>query len=444
MRDLTPVLAVFLAGLVFFALELHLALVFTFAAGSAAVVFLGVIVVAQLVLLAAYMAVGFLPPTTLRLAPLVLAGAGTVAALVLGPAPAADLTGALLRSAPLLLVALAAGMILPAALRRGSTQQTAFPLLTVSNAGAALGLLASGLVLSGQLPGLRTGLLAGLGVVACALHARSPAGPRPPVTSSGGARRTIFFSSALATLWYMTVHERTEMLLPAVPELWVASLLIFLASYAVALKVGGRYRLIAAVAVVAILGADLAGGTWAGILALAGMLAGCLAANVTLRDALGRHGGYRGALIAAAGGLSGGLLAAVVAPLTVSTSIQLVLVVSALVLVVAGPRPKGLAFAAFALVVSLGTLHIADARRPGERTATIRTLYGEYQAREYGIPRSTQHHRVLFHRGTVHGAQYTDDRVDDLPVSYYSNFSGIGLAIQALRSWVSPVRSRVP
>jgi spermidine synthase len=434
MRDFTPVLAVFLAGLVFFALELHLALVFTFAAGSAAVVFLGVIVVAQLVLLAAYLAVGFLPPPTLRFAPLVLAGAGAVVALALGPAPAADLPGALLRAVPLLFVALAAGMILPAALRGGSTRQTAFPLLTVSNAGAALGLLASGLVLSGQLPEIRTGLLAGLAVVAGALHARNPAGPRPPDPTSDGARRTLFFSSALATLWYMTVHERTEMLLPAVPELWVASLLIFLASYAVALKIGRRSGIALVAAVAATLGASFAGGPWAGVLALTGMLAGCLAANATLRDALDHHGGYRGALVAAAGGLSGGLVAAIVAPLTVSTSVQLVLVIGALVLVVAGPRPRGFAFVALAVAVTAGALHLADARRPGERAATMRTLYGEYEAREYGAPGSVQHHRVLFHRGTAHGAQYTDERVVDLPVSYYSNFSGIGLAIQALRT----------
>jgi spermidine synthase len=434
MRDLTPVLAVFLAGLVFFALELHLALVFTFAAGSVAAVFLGVIVVAQLVLLGAYLAVGFLPPPTLRFAPVVLAGAGTVVALALGPAPAADLPGALLRAVPLLFVALAAGMILPGSLRGGSTQRTAFPLLTVSNAGAALGLLASGLVLSGQLPELRTGLLAGLAVLAGALHARNPAGSRPPVLSSGGARRIIFFSSGLATLWYMTVHERTETLLPAVPELWVASLLIFLASYAIALKIGNKYGIAVVVAVAATLGANFAGGPWAGVLALTGMLAGCLAANATLRDALDRHGGYRGALVAAAGGLSGGLVAAIVAPLTVSTTVQLILVVGALVLVVVGPRPRGLALVTLALVVSAGTLHLAEARRSGERTATMRTLYGEYEGREYGAARSAQHHRVFFHRGTVHGAQYTDERVNDLPVSYYSNFSGIGLAIEALRT----------
>ena len=436
MRDLTATLAVFLAGLVFFGLELHLALVFTFAAGSSAAVFLGVVLVAQLVLLGSYLAVGSVPASKLRFVPLALAGAGGLMALVIGPAPASDLAGAIIRSSPLLLVALAAGMILPAALRRGSTRQTAFPLLTVSNAGAAIGLLASGLVLSGQLPELRTGLLLGLGVLACALHALEPAGPQPTTTPTTGARRVIFLSSALATLWYMTVHERTETMLPAVPELWVVSLLIFLGSYAVALKITGGHRMAAIAAMVGItatLGADLAGGVWAAVFALIGMLAGCLAANATLRDALGRHGGYRGALLAAGGGLTGGLVATIVAPLTVSTSLQLALVATSLVLVVARPGPRGLVLATFTLVVVLGTVHFADSRRPGERVATIRTLYGEYEAREFGVSGSTQHHRVLFHRGTVHGAQYTDERVDDLPVAYYSNYSGVGLAIQALR-----------
>jgi spermidine synthase len=433
MRDLTSLVAVFLAGLVFFALELHLALVFTFAAGSSATVFLGVIVLFQLVLLCAYLAVSDLPPGLLRFGPLAVTGAGTIGVLSLGTAVDSGLGAALARSVPLFCVALAAGMILPAELRRGSTGRATFPLLTVSNAGAALGLVLSGLVLSGQVPQLRAGLLLSLALLAAALHARRPGGPVLPVIKTGRTTWTIFFSSGLATLWYMTVHERTETLLPAVPELWGISLLIFLASYAVALKMGRGRRVTAAVGVAATLGASFTGGIWAAVLALTGMLAGCLAANATLRDALGKHGGYRGALFAASGGLTGGIVAAIGAPLTVSTSVQLVLVTGALALVVGGARPRGIAFAVFVLFVSLGALHVAEARRAGSSLATVRTLYGEYEAREFGTPQSVQHHRVLFHRGTVHGAQYTDPRVRDLPVAYYSNYSGVGLAVEALQ-----------
>jgi len=150
-------------------------------------------------------------------------------------------------------------------------------------------------------------------------------------------------------------------------------------------------------------------------------------------------------LMIAAGGALGGLFVAVIAPLIFTDYFELqwgLLLCGLLLLLVcareANPGGSNLWRRLVCLWLSAGlvALSIALWRQAHESTGLIvyrsRTFYGVLKVLKYDGDKPDQHAFGLFHGRTLHGLQFTDPTLAAWPTTYYSEKSGVGLALRAL------------
>jgi spermidine synthase len=147
-------------------------------------------------------------------------------------------------------------------------------------------------------------------------------------------------------------------------------------------------------------------------------------------------------LIVSAGGALGGLLVAVVAPLTFDAYYELGIGMTVLALLAALRfaqlgRVQGLVSLAVVMGVAAcaaydGLTYHRDVR------VSERGFYGVLRVKEYGSPGETSHLRRLVHGAIMHGEQYMSGERRRFITTYYQETSGIGLAIRSRQA--QPVR----
>jgi spermidine synthase len=150
-------------------------------------------------------------------------------------------------------------------------------------------------------------------------------------------------------------------------------------------------------------------------------------------------------LFIAAGGAAGGVFVAVIAPLIFNTYAELPwgLFCCGLLLLIACARDPALAnstpwrrlacsWLGFGVVV-LGLALLAQSRKfAGTRVFMSRNFYGVLSLFEGFKDNSDWHHLALFHGRTTHGLQFFHPVGATWPTAYYTDNSGVGLAVFAL------------
>lgn len=421
------------AAATLFFLELHTGHRLLPRLGGGAIVWLGTVVMFQVLLLVAYAST--LLPWSERVRTAVV-----VTALILGAALGPGTV------AGLLLIGLALPTFLPGMLRSGTDapRATRGRWIAGSNLGSLLG-LATYAVLEPVLGIARGDLL--LRVVLLALAAglasqwrilsREVATRWPRYRPSAPA----VLAAGVGVFWYMSLHARIEATFPASPQLWAVTLGLYLMSFAIPFVAGegAAWRRVTTAAALIALGLVVVlerrlveHATLVGILAL---LAGCTAAHAVLRDRFDSGRPWlHGAVDAALGGAMAGILTLVALPITLTTAQQLGLamaVLAALLWREPLARPARLAV----LVVAIaGAFTISfTARGPGRVVQTVRSWYGEFTVREYDAHSPLHRHYALYHQQTIHGAQYLSPELLDLPTAYFSIYSGVGIALRSLQ-----------
>ena len=406
--------------------------------GGGAVVWLGTLVMFQVLLLLAYAST--LLPWSERMRTGVVISALALGA-ALGPGSVAGL----------LIIGLALPTFLPGMLRSGTDAPAATRgrWIAASNLGSLAGLAIYALlepvlgIARGDLV-LRVMLLAlaiGLG-----LQLRAQASAPPTGWPRYRPAMATVLAAGVGVFWYMSLHARIEATLPASPQLWALTLGLYLVSFALPFLAGegAAWRRVTTVAALVALGLVVmlerqfpARLPLVGVIAL---LAGCTAAHAVLRDRFdGGRPWLHGAVDAALGGAIAGTLTLVVLPITLTTAQQLGLaMVTLAVLLWREPlaRPARLAVMVVA-VVGAGSIAFVH-QGPGRLVQTVRSWYGEFSVREYDAHSPLHRHYALFHQQTIHGAQYLSPQLVDLPTAYFSIYSGVGIALRALQRTRGP------
>jgi hypothetical protein len=150
-------------------------------------------------------------------------------------------------------------------------------------------------------------------------------------------------------------------------------------------------------------------------------------------------------LMIAAGGALGGVLVALVAPLVFNDYLELpwgLLLCVLLLLAVCwwrwspGCHPRWRWLTVGWLTAGLATLAVLLWPQLRARNDPLnrksRNFYGVLTVRESDREEPGLWHRVLVHGRTLHGLQFTDDSRAAWPTCYYTENSGVGLAMQAL------------
>lgn len=457
LRPLIP----FAASAAFFSLELHSAASLLPHLGASPIVWLATVASFQGVLLLAYVSMPRLSQWRAHPAILFIMTLPLVfSALQLRHGTLHD--GTLARTLwgvhiPVLLASFSLAAVFPGLLLQRSERASRALFFIASNAGAAAGLLSYAFYLGGFRIGERLGVLLivtlaslsgyAMSVWPPAATGRESVGPDPAAGAS--ARLSLVFLGAASTFWYLTAHHRAETVLPATPELWALTLLLFLLSYVTAfsLKITPHVAAIglAFLASLLVSVSEVAPRALGVIPLLLGVLAGCHACHAMVHRHLQRAtvSPHAAAVLTATGGTAAGALATLGAPLATSTETQMAVAAAIMLLAVSFGWPGGGKYRRVVLVVlamgaTLGTQGWSNHQRPGTRVLRARGLNGEYEVRHVDGHSPIQDRRVLYHQGTVHGAQYLDSRVESLPVSYYSHFTGMGLSMRAIRTQASP------
>ncbi len=148
-------------------------------------------------------------------------------------------------------------------------------------------------------------------------------------------------------------------------------------------------------------------------------------------------------LLIAIGGALGGIFVAVIAPLIFNVYSELYLGVAACVLLVLLTDRRKLLVRSVRMRIWAGTLlacataaiffHASQFGLYTRTLANTRNFFGVLTITE-ADPDDPQMHRLIMKHGTTfHGLQFVDDRKSRRPTTYYSESSGVGLAIAALR-----------
>lgn len=135
-------------------------------------------------------------------------------------------------------------------------------------------------------------------------------------------------------------------------------------------------------------------------------------------------------LAAAAGGALGGVFVALAAPVLFNSYLELpVAIILCLVLALVfffGYKPRRL----WRLSVVLAfTFFLAAKLREGDSVLEIRNFHGALRVVDSGG--SGQRIRTLYHGGIRHGTEYLSSDGGRIPTTYYTPFSGIGMAMAA-------------
>ena len=332
-------------------------------------------------------------------------------------------------------------------------------LYVLSNAGSLTALLAYPILIEPRMASGRQSLwwsvaFAGFAIVSGALAWRAQRGAdRPDVAMPAAGPPTL----TVQLLWLLWPACGTGLLLAttsaitqdvaAVPLLWIAPLAAYLLTYMAAF--GGIYsRLIWVTLFVVSIGTYyfVASGpsianvkVYAAILFVA-LVSGCMVCHgelARLRPAVARLTEYY--LAIAVGGSFGGLFVAVAAPLLFDSYLELPLLylgTAALLLhAVAGPiagrRLPRRAWLASAVTVALflaGAVTVAQTQRRTNAVARARSPYGVLTVTD---DRSGDRPmRRLYHGRILHGSQFRAPSLRSRATSYYSEGSGVDIAIR--------------
>ena len=425
---------VLLASATLFFLELHVGQALAPALGGGASVWLTTVLGFQMLLLAGYASASF--ALDLRRHHLFSA------ALLLAGAMVWDLGPRVAPSLGLGTVAAVIGLttVLPLALRGGADVEgsTRGRWIAFSNFGALLGLFAYAVAepsmgLSTAATSIRVVLVAVAAMLL--LRARGREVDRPVYVP----RVTAVLSAGVGVYWYMSEHARLEATLPPSVQLWALTLGLYLLSFALPFLRRATIAPVRWIALaVALTAAFLAETSTADVRIFAGLIAlfvGSWSAHAALRDDFETERPWtHGAVDAALGGAIAGGLALVVSPMILVTDEQLVVAGLALVaLEIARLRSRVLGRVAAAAVAVIATVFVlTQPLQDADTLETVRTWYGEFRVVEHNAGDPLHHHLTLKHQDTVHGAQYLADGFRDLPVTYYSIYSGAGLALNAI------------
>ena len=348
--------------------------------------------------------------------------------------------------------------LLQAWFARARPNQNPYRLFAVSNFGSLVALLGYPFLLEPYLGGagqvsLWSWLFAGFAVLCAAVAWLTPKTlplSRPVAEVRSTAKSPYWLWIALAatgSVLLLAVTNHLTQNVAAVPLLWLVPLTIYLLSFIITFESEGWYRpeylcyvLLAAIGVMGWmlvetdfqfdLGVQLA-------IFLPGLFLACLFCHgelYRLRPAPARLTGFY--LAISAGGALGGLLVAVVAPLTLRGYHELGIGLVALALLAA------LRFASIngvarwgSLLVLLGIAGCAaydGFRYQRDVRVSTRSFYGVLRVKEYGIPGSEAHLRRLVHGAIMHGEQYMHDKFRRELTTYYHQDSGIGAAIRSI------------
>jgi SAM-dependent methyltransferase len=143
-------------------------------------------------------------------------------------------------------------------------------------------------------------------------------------------------------------------------------------------------------------------------------------------------------LTISAGGVVGGLLVAVIAPLVFNAFYELGIALLALAVLAAirfAPLNPVARWASLAMVLAVAGCAAYDGSRFLKGVlVSERNFYGVIRVKEYGTPGGEFHLRRLVHGVIMHGEQYMNGERRLEPTTYYMTTSGIGLAIEAAKA----------
>jgi hypothetical protein len=326
-----------------------------------------------------------------------------------------------------------------------------YRLYALSNAGSMLGLLAYPFLVEPFLPlSVQAWAAAGLFLAyfaAMAVLAWRAAGAEAPVREHrAGARRGRelsgwIFTAMAGTLLLMAVTNVATTELSGLPLLWVLPLAVYLATFILAFDgrlelEGGRFQalamalfLLALALVPAALRAP--GLVWTTCLLMVALSAGCLFVHgrlYALRPPPERLSGFY--LAIALGGVLGGAVVGVAAPLLFNRMWELPLAVAMVGAVAFLGRREGPPLRWVRLASALGCLVlaaravVAEVRSPDR---SYRDFYG--QVRVATLAQGNL--KVMLHGRTLHGLELMDQ--PRRPLAYYQPSSGIARAIASVR-----------
>jgi hypothetical protein len=347
-----------------------------------------------------------------------------------------------------------------------------YRLYALSNAGSLLALLSYPFLIEPAVPrsvqawGWTVGF--GVFVAGCALCARElwKQGASAPVeevspgqaaaleegSTRPGLGRTLAWLglSACASVLLLATTNQLSQDVAAGPFLWVLPLAIYLLTFIIAFEREALYSrtLFSVLLIVSVAGVTrvtVAGPhTPLGLQLLAhggALLAGCMVCHgelYRLRPAPRHLSAFY--LWVSVGGVLGGIIVSIVAPRVFVTFAEYPLALAACSVIALGaalqssPGEERLArlgrnFRMFLLsfvAVGLGVA-VVDFRR--EIRLTARNFFGVVQVVELGKGKPAEHRFTLKHGTIAHGVQYTDPALRRLPMSYFTQESGLGLAI---------------
>jgi spermidine synthase/MFS family permease len=259
--------------------------------------------------------------------------------------------------------------------------------------------------------------------------------------------------SATGSVLLLAVTNHLTQNVAAVPLLWLAPLTLYLLTFIIAFEGGNWYRPQYLWPLVLVW---LAGMAWLLVddnyhfdlpmqlgMFLPGLFLGCLFCHgelYRLRPAPQHLTAFY--LIVSAGGALGGLLVAVVAPLTLDAYYELGIGLAVLALLAALRfaqlgRVQGLVSLAVLMGVTACAAYDAFHYHRDVRVSE-RGFYGVLRVKEYGSPGETSHLRRLVHGAIMHGEQYLHDSRRRFITTYYQETSGIGVAIKSRQE--GPIR----
>jgi spermidine synthase len=331
----------------------------------------------------------------------------------------------------------------------------------VSNAGSLLALAAYPFAveprfgLRAQAVGVGLVFVAWAALVLRLCVAPVPSSP-PPVLSGGegggeGERRGGWFAlSALGTLFLSATNNVMCQDVAPTPLLWALPLALYLLSFIVTFAGEGRWNRpalhgalwlvgLTALMVHSVLLPDVplafTVATYSAVQLGANLL--CHGALYRRRPAAQRLSSYY--LWMAAGGVAGSLFVGLVAPLVFrdygELSLGLVVVgVGVAVGLLREKRTVGRIAAAQLAMVLLVAALVFPARVAGVVLETRRNFFGVLRVHEEGTPGSEDQVRGLRHGNILHGMQWQHPSKVEAPTTYYTQDSGLGAAVEALRA----------
>src|SRR4051794_9774655 len=250
--------------------------------------------------------------------------------------------------------------------------------------------------------------------------------------------------SATGSVMLLAVTNHLTQNVASVPLLWLVPLTLYLATFIIAFEGKGWYRprYLWPVLLVALIGM-----AWLLVdtnyhynlplqlgVFLPGLFIGCLFCHGELyRTRPSPRHLTAFYLTVSAGGALGGLLVAVVAPLVFTGYFELGFGLAALAVLATlrFVQIGRVAYAASLLVVlGVGACATYDGfRHQRDVRVAKRSFYGVLRVKEHGTPGEESHLRRLVHGTIMHGEQYLSEPLRRKPTTYYTETSGIAVAI---------------